>query len=543
MNLSGSSDSRSASSGRRRLLYVSDPSTIAINGLPDPVRQQDLCGWIDAVADSGADTFCQEVFSQGWTAYFRSQRPDCEYDQRRQHRRFLPLLEAGITPLEVLIDQAHGRGLRFLAGFRMNDDHAYQARQQGLGIARFIEDNPHLRLTRFPEGETYRMAEPLDFTFPEVRDFTFAIVDEVAGRFDVDGVELCFRDHAYFPPDAGPQQGHLMTDLLRRLRRMLDQRGAERGRGLSLGARVFSTVEECRHLGLDLPAWIAQGLVDHISPQDVMYCDFHLPVAQWAALTRPSRCQLLPALLPWTSIRARGRLGQIPLTPENCRAFAHAAYAAGADGLSVYNHFLGFWHAPFYPQRLYSLRQLADPEGVAAGERHYVFDPTWDRYAGFGGQGKTSTGAVRAARLTLDRSQPGARGEYHFPLYEDLSRAVGAALLLRGFGLTEADELEVRLNGHLIPDGAIRRSSQSDAPPEWDHARTAAQGAVRSIPEQGRVEFRSKPEAPFSTRWFALPGGAVREGDNCLSVALTGSDPGATGCIDIDEVEVWVTPR
>ena len=31
-------------------------------------------------------------------------------------------------------------------------------------IAQFIEDNPQLRLTEFPEGEYYKMAEPLDFT-------------------------------------------------------------------------------------------------------------------------------------------------------------------------------------------------------------------------------------------------------------------------------------------------------------------------------------------------------------------------------------------
>ena len=75
-----------------QLLYVSDPSSIALNHLPDPVTESDLRRWMDTVADAGIDTFCQEVFSQGWTAYFRSGSADYEYDQRRQHQRFLPLL-------------------------------------------------------------------------------------------------------------------------------------------------------------------------------------------------------------------------------------------------------------------------------------------------------------------------------------------------------------------------------------------------------------------------------------------------------------------
>jgi len=40
------------------------------------------------------------------------------------------------------------------------------------------------------------------------------------------------------------------------------------------------------------------------------------------------------------------RLAQTPLTPANCRALAQTFY--GADGLSIYNHFVGaLWCPPF----------------------------------------------------------------------------------------------------------------------------------------------------------------------------------------------------
>ena len=80
-----------------RILYMSDPSTIARTVLPDPVRERDLCKWVDMIADSGIDIFNQEVFSQGWTVYWQSEH--YEYDQRPQHQRFRPLIETLVCAL------------------------------------------------------------------------------------------------------------------------------------------------------------------------------------------------------------------------------------------------------------------------------------------------------------------------------------------------------------------------------------------------------------------------------------------------------------
>ena len=59
---------RIAPRGSHRVLYVSDPSGIAINLMPDPTEPDDLRRWVDLLADNGIDTLDQEVFSQGWTA-------------------------------------------------------------------------------------------------------------------------------------------------------------------------------------------------------------------------------------------------------------------------------------------------------------------------------------------------------------------------------------------------------------------------------------------------------------------------------------------
>ncbi|MBI1916303.1 MAG: family 10 glycosylhydrolase [Planctomycetes bacterium] len=498
--------------GQRRLLYVSDPSSIASNLFPDPVHAEDLRRWVDMLADSGIDTFNQEVYNQCWTNYWRSKR--FEYDPRPQHRRFLPLLEKGTQPLAILIDQSHKRGLTFIAGFRMNDNHG--------GISQFVRTHPEWVLREFPEGELYKASKPLDFTFAGPRDYVHDVIAEVVSRFDVDGIELCFRDHAYFPVKKGRAKAHLMTDLVRRIRATLDEAGKAKKKKLLLGARVFSTLEECQDLGLDVPSWITKGLIDYLCPQDVMFADFNAPYAEFARLTRRSPCMLYPALLPWTSARARNRLDQIPLSPASCRALAHTFYNAGADGLSVYNHFTTMWHAPFYPQALRCLRSLRDPARVAAGERHYLFDPTWGGLTYFG-LDRASTGAVRANRIVLERAGNKTQGDYPFWLFEDLRQGQSATLLFRGFNLSNTDELRVTLNGKAIPAQAVRLIG-------------------RGLSEQGRIDFRKGGEPKFSTRWFELGPSLLVWGQNKLSVALKQGDPKASGPIVIDEVEVFVQP-
>ena len=400
--------------GSRRIVYVSDPSSVASRYLPDPVREEDLRNWIDAVAAAGIDTFVQEVYTQGWSVYWRGE--DFEYDARPQHRRFLPLLDSGVQPFEILVDQCHRRGIECLAGFRVNDNHGAVSIAQGVGAgAGFIVDNPRLQLTEHPpEGEHYRETTPLDFTHEEVRGFILSVVTEVASRFAVDGVELCYRDHRYFPPDTGNDRRGLMTGMLQGIRAVLDEPSPHTGKPRVLGARVFSTPAECLHLGLDIEKWIREGTVDYISPQDPMYADFNLPFEEFAGLTRSSRCMLYPAILPWTSFAARKRLDQEPISPDTRRALARNMYGAGADGISLYNHFEylhggGGAHPPFYPFALFDACDLK-PERVLQGRRHYIFDATWGGYRGFG-LDRTSSGAVKAQRVVLPTGCGPVRGD------------------------------------------------------------------------------------------------------------------------------------
>jgi hypothetical protein len=534
--------------GASRILYVSDPSSIATRYLPDPVAEEDLRRWVDDVANAEVDIFDQEVYTQGWTTYWHCDKFD--YDARPQHRRFLPLLDRGIQPLNILIEQSHQRGMTFVAGFRINDNHGHVSVEQGVGAgASFILNNPQWLLCEFPPGDFYRLSSPLDFTFAEVRAFILSVMTEVVERFDVDGLEMCFRDHLYFPHGTALERQPLMTDLVWQIRTMLDKLGADKGKRLLLGARVFATLEECHSLGLDVPTWVGEGLIDYLSPQDVMYADFSVPYTQFTALARTSNCLLYPAILPWSSWRARYRLNQTPLTQENRRALAQTIYGAGADGISFYNHFeimhaRGGAHAPFYPMALHDFHELRDPQRVHQGQRHYIFDPTWGGFMGFG-EDRPSTGFVKANKLVLLRTRPNAQGEYGFCIYEDLTDVRGASLLFRAFHMTPADRIAVTLNGTPIPANQIRARDDEvriDFRTAVDRNSLAAASQLTGGAERLAQNLQPPIEPPFMTYWFALTSPPALYGENRLGVALLTSDPMAQEDIVIDEVEVWVSP-
>ena len=192
------------------------------------------------------------------------------------------------------------------------------------------------------------------------------------------------------------------------------------------------------------------------------------------------------------------------MTRANDRALAHTFYGAGADGISIYNHFVGhLWPPPFYPQALQVFRELRDPQRVARGDRHYVFDPTRDDETHF---------AHHRLRIVLDRSAMKPSGVFRFRLYEQRDLVHQATLMVRG-NLTRYDEVDVQLNGVPLATGPL-----------------------------GKHDDRYLRPFP-NIRWYPVPIAAMAWGENQLNITLEVADPETTGEIVIDEVEIWVEPE
>ena len=501
--------------GERRLIYTSDPSNLAFyqvgqqvahtpdaeTARNDPARPADLVEWVDSLAHHGVDTYAQTIYSQGWTVFFRSDR--FEYDARPQHQRFVSMMDAGITPVEVLIEQTHKRGMEFIAKFRMNDRHG-----NGDQGARFILDNLSWQLEEFPGGQ--------DYSFAPVRDYVFSVANEIVDRFDVDGLLFNYIRHGHcFPTDVARDRQPVMTEFLQRIREMLDRRGSQQRKNLTLGVMIPQRLEECHNLGFDIPTWVREGIVDYICPCDFGFADFNAPYEEFSQLTRASDCMLYPALSPMMCRADDKTL----LRPENYRALAQNFYGAGADGVSVFNYQYhwarkgGTARYPGsvegYPLSLSYLRDLGDPKTIASRTRHYRFHPLWG--------GTSPIGGLKDDKTILTR-QIGSSGEYRFRICEQLAHDTQAVLYFTARGLLPQDEIAVEVNGTEIQD--FQRVFHPD----------------------GRLETFGRPLPPFSSVWFNLNQELLNNGDNYLKVRLTHIAADTDDEVVIDEVEEVVMP-
>jgi hypothetical protein len=550
--------------GDQRIIYISDPSSIVRSYLPEEPTEEDLRNWVDDLADAGVDTFIQEAYTQGWTTYWRCER--FEYDQRPQHRCLLPLLDAGIQPLAVLIDQSHKRGMKFMAGLRINDDHGHVSAEQGVGAgSTFLTNNSQWKIKDLPPGDAYKLSTFIDFTFSEVRDYLISVAEELVKSFDLDGLELCFRDRIYFPAGKSRERESLMTDMVKKIHEMLYKESQVKGVELNLGARVCQTIDECHNMGLDVPTWISKGYLDYVSPSDQMNTDINAPYDEFTAIThaQDKPCYLYPAILPWMSNRSERRLNRKPLTIEQQRAVAQNYYGAGADGVSIYNHFVSNDWAPFYPMQLSDLDELRDPTRVAKNRKHYVFEPLWGGCT-FTGLDRSVTGIIKADKIVLKRRGPEKSGSYRFRICEDLSKVRKASLLFRAGYMTFEDQIKVCINDEEIPQHSIRYNNNEKrikaAPIE-----TSTDRAIRMLKEgegklpvhdhskkgdtflhdplitgKGHPVIQKEIDRPTMTCWFELNSPPAIYGDNWLQVNLTSGDPQAEEDIIIDEIEVWV---
>lgn len=486
--------------GSRRVVYVSDPSNTTRHLSEDRATPEELRRVVRNYAGAQAiDTVVQEVWSQGWSHFWRGET--CEYDARLQHRRLAPMMDDGVMPIDVYADECHRRGMELIAGFRMNDRHGHNADW----FARLERDKPEWILKgydpsskRTTDPRSYRLGCALDYAVGEVRDWIFSIMEEVAHRFDVDGLEFNFtRLPACFARGQAADSHAIMTGFVRRVRAMLDAAGRRRGRRFLLGARVLQHLDGCLRMGLDVPVWIADRLIDYAAPGDIGFTDPNARFEEFARLARAAECYVYPQVQEWLGYDYR----DVKQTPEHYCAAARNFYGAGADGLSTQNCFDVSW--------LPTLQALRDPQRIAGRDRRYAFYPLWGsnrrRRAGYAGDFP-----YRAEEIVLSRTAPGTRGEFRFRVCERLTgdAEAGATLVCRP-AIAPGDRIEIDVNGARVPPEEI----------SYDWPQEAGK------PPECRFALRSPPAV---------------YGDNRLGLTLTGSADGARDDVALHEVEVIV---
>jgi hypothetical protein len=372
-------------------------------------------------------------------------------------------------------------------------------------------------------GEPYGYyASCLDYAVPAVREYLRRLVLEVLGKFpDIAGIELDgLRSPFFFPDGEGREKAPIMTDFIRQIRADLDAaaRGRER---YQLRLTVPRSPALALETGLDVCAWDEEGLVEGVAP-GCYNTDFQPPIDEWK--------QVLSDRMP-----VHAYIGCSPATAqylalEEYRGAAANAYAAGADGIYLFNFpcldELSFqlpcpperppfpapefhaqcWH-PDLVRSHQALRELGDPAQLAHADKRFLFylGPPPYRHHVTEGAG-------------IERLQP-RPAELVWRCYEDFGSASETRLELKLVGVTLRDRFEFRLNGEIISGDRLQRLHASN----------------------GR-DARLHPTSlgPYSLYVLRPNPATLRRGENRLSISLTQGEPNLLGAIDVRELEVTV---
>ena len=334
------------------------------------------------------------------------------------------------------------------------------------------------------------------------------------------------RDPGYFPVPDARDRAHLMTDLIRRIRRTLDEHGRARGRRLLAGGA------RAPHRGRVPGHGPGRAGMDRRGADRLLRAHGH-DVLRLQRGIRGVRCAGACTGQRVHALSRAASLGQPPpaprkevMSPSMSRALAHTFYRSGADGVSVFNHFVGhLFTPPYYPQALQVFHDLRDPQRVAAGERHYVFGPHLGRRA-VDGHGphlyRRGQGAAAGARPECRA----AAGTYRFRLYERWIGCDAPRWRCAAPTLTERDELAVLLNGVPLADGPLGPGGHAGARTPGRQAESRRAGAA-GVPRYALVRAARRGPGP----------GRERSGDHAGRGRPARSRP-----VVIDEVEVWVQP-
>ncbi len=177
------------------------------------------------------------------------------------------LIRQGTDSLEVMVNWCRANDREVFWSMRMNDTH--DAGNAKL-LSQWKKDHPEYMIGQerdyFPFGN-FRWSS-LNYALQLVRNKVFAILSDVCSRYDIDGIELdFFRSLIYFEEtmqgkEATDEQREAVTSLMRQIREMTEKESIKKGHPILIGIRTPDSLGYCRGLGLDVQAWLGEGLFD-----------------------------------------------------------------------------------------------------------------------------------------------------------------------------------------------------------------------------------------------------------------------------------------
>ncbi len=401
-------------------------------------------------------------------------------------------IEAGLDPLKVVVDRAHEKGIQVLGSLRMNDPTAPEQENPYM-LGRVKAEHPDIMIGE-EDPNNPNVATSADFSREEVRKERLEVIEETCSRYELDGLEMDPYVGAFFKPSEVQKYTPLMTEFVRQARQLLDRIGEKRGETPCLTAKVFPSEESNLAMGMDVRAWLAEGLVDLVIPYSNSFLfDQEMPIEWLVDAVRQAEASGISA--PWI----HPMLGRVPYddrhhlpTIEMYRAAAANYHAMGTDGL-----YLSDLPWPHAENEYRVLREMGDLDIHGRKRKHY-----------FVVQKETGPGSYAPSRHLPVELEEDVPVRVPFLVGDDLEAArnddelKAVRLGVRILRCCPEDLFMFRFNGAVV------------SPAEINHiyGGVVAYTAHRSgLPERIDTHY-----------WFdfVLPCELVREGENELEVVL-----------------------
>lgn len=358
--------------------------------------EANLVASVNGLAGTPVGTLCYCVSRGGDIMHYPTRvatpwgwRPLADAGWSRRSAIARTVLDAGLDPVRVVAEQARGVGLLFLPSFRVNDLHFTADPEGSFLTPRFWFEHQDLVVGTVPKSISSWYEQAPDFSHEIVRCYKLAVIDEILDRYadTLDGLELDFLRHpVFFPDGAGPQRGHLITELVRHVRRRLDAMARTAARPHHLLVRVPTDLETCRNVGLEVDRWIIEGLIDVVIPATHYFTAYDMPITPLVDLAHDHDQLVFPSLYPrqvdaWpfadhgAACVPFSKHGP-PITPRRMRGAAANYRAMGVDGFALFNFHLDRSDRSDVLYRM--IRDLATPSCLHRADKVFaITKPGW----------------------------------------------------------------------------------------------------------------------------------------------------------------------
>jgi hypothetical protein len=350
--------------GRHSSVYLYEP----------PMGARQYVEPIDELVDLGIDTITYAVGDCSVLLYATEvgerwghnvDLTDADIWWRAAHNARL-MIESGVDPLMLVCEHAQMRGFQFLPNLLLNMGHTSPNRVTNCRVANFTTEHPEWQVGEEPDYPESEHDSPNRITYarPEVRANRLAVINELVSKYPSDGIELNMNDYAPFIARREVEE-HIetMTEWMRAIRTACDSAAKAQNRSKRLVIRVGATLAGNKSMGMDVAAWIKEGIVDSVIGMQVVG-GFENDTSGLREIVSEAEGTKVTVLAGMESNRPE-------LSTETVRAAANNAYAAGARGVLFHTYYPTPKSYPYNDAAAGMLRFMGHPDLLVHKDKRY----------------------------------------------------------------------------------------------------------------------------------------------------------------------------